>query len=970
MAYGMLAMTADQPAGRSDEVRRDELETACAFGPFRLFPARQLLIENGKPVPLGTRAFELLVVLTEHAGEIVSNEHLMSRVWRGLFVDDSNVRVHVAGLRRALRDGKDGQRYIVNIPGRGYSFVAPVQVVPAESEPPIPAAARPDTQASLPRPLTRLIGRAELVDAVGVQLTQRRFVTLVGPGGIGKTSVALAVAHQIAASYPDGVCFIDFSSIRDPDLVPASIAAAFGLAVPSRDATPAIIAHLAQKTVLLVLDNCEHVIETAANAAEHVFTSAAGVHVLCTSREPLRAAGERVHRLPPLESPSRSAGLTAQEALTFPGVQLFVERVAANLNGFQLSDADAPVVAEICQKLDGIALAIELAAGRVAAFGVQELADRLGDRFRLLTSGRRTALPRHQTLAATLDWSYELLPPAEQTLLRRLSIFAGEFSLEAAIAVIAGAEKGEVVGHIADLVSKSLVVADWNAEGVRYRLLETTRLYAAEKLRGGAEGAKVREAHAIHVHDLFKMAEQEAETLPTPAWRAKYAAQIDNLRAALDWAGSPDGDPTLFAQLLVAAVPLWVHLSLMGECRVWVQRGLAVVDGEDRAALDTRMRLSAALGWSLMYSAARTRDIGSAWAATLELADKLENNDYRLRAIWGVWIGKLNHGELDAALDLAGRMLDAVQGSSNQADIMTADRLMATTLHFRGDQGNARVHIERMFARYARAAAQPRIARFHVDQQVTARYFRARILWLQGYVDQALQAMQQNVQESEPLGNALSFASVLGQAACPLSLLTGDLAAAGRYGAMLLDHSERHALHLWNDWARCFGGLVAIKQGDVRQGLDVMATTFEKAGESRLLPRYMLPLGEYTWELGRSGRLRLGLETIDEMIARCGRTEERWYQPELLRLRGELLLLDGDVGSQRAEAHFQQALDLASRQGARSWQLRAAVSLARSSRNTSGADMAKSELSRIYATFQEGLSTSDLLQAADILQER
>lgn len=939
---------------------------AVLFGPFRLLAAQHLLLDGDRQVSLGARAFDLLVALTSRAGEVMSKDELMTRVWPGMFVEESNVRVNVAGLRRALRDGLDGQRYIVNVPGRGYSFVAPVQAVLAETKSEPEATAHPAV--ILPRSLTNIIGRAPMIDALCSQLAQRRFVTLVGPGGIGKTTVAVAVAHQVTGSYPDGICFVDFSSIRDADLVPAAIAAALGLAVVSQDVAPALMAHLGRKNLLLVLDNCEHVIETAASTAEHISSSAPGVHILSTSREPLRAAGERVHRLPPLESPSRSAGLTAEEAMTYPCVQLFVERVSASLNGFHLTDLEAPVVAEICRQLDGIALAVELAAGRVAAFGLQELAIRLDDRFRLLTSGRRTALPRHQTLAATLDWSYELLPAAEQTLLRRLSVFTGEFSLQAAIAVMADADAAQVVANIADLVSKSLVVADWNTDDLRYRLLETTRLYGVEKLRAGDEAAAVCRAHATFIRDLFQTAEVDSNSMSTQQWRIKYAAQIDNLRAALDWAGGPDGDPSIYVALAIAAVPLWVHLSLMSECRMRVERGLAMVVDRDRASMDARMRLSAALGWSLMYAAGRSSEIGAAWAATLELADALDDMHHRLRAIWGVWIGKLNRGDLDGALELANRLLDLVHGSSDRADLIMADRLMATTLHYRGDQDQARFYMERMYGRYAAGATQTKVARFHVDQQVTAGYFHARILWLQGYADQALQAVARNMRDGEALGHALLFASVLGQAACPISLLAGNLTAARHYGSMLVDHSERHALHLWSDWARCFNGLVVVKQGDLGPGLDLMRAALDKAGDNRFLPRYMLLLGEHAMALGESGEHRLGLETVDAMLARCERSQERWYEPELIRLRGRLLL-ERAIRPPEAEAEFVRALDLAGRQGARSWQLRAAISLAELRRRNGDITGARTVLARVYDTFEEGHATQDLRQASRVLEE-
>ena len=939
------------------------------FGPFRLEAARRLLLEDGKPLQIGSRAFDLLVALTAQAGEVVGNRELITSIWPGTFVEDGNLRVHVGGLRKALRDGQDGRRYIVNSPGRGYSFVAPLREVVQAVELPTPAPASAAPASSLPRALTRLVGRADLLDMVSQQLAQRRFVTLVGPGGIGKTTAALAIAHRLAALYPDGACFVDLSTTRDAALVPGTIAAALGLGVPDRDAMPAVTAHLGARRMLLVLDNCEHVVAAAADAAEVIVTAVPQSHLLATSREPLRAAGERVHRLAPLELPPATPGLTASEAMTFSCIQLFAERVSAAVAGFSLNDADAPVVAEICRKLDGIPLAVELAAARVAALGIRELASRLDDRFRLLTSGRRTALPRQQTLAATLDWSHELLPPDEQVLLRRLAVFAGPFSLDGAVAAMVEPQRREgVVGAIGNLVEKSLVVVDLRAGAGRYRLLETTRLYAAEKLRGDPMLAQVCRAHAGHMCGLFAAAEADAASLPPHAFRARYAEQLDNLRKALDWSGGPGGDPELYVALCLVAVPLWVQLSLMAECRGWVERGLAMLQGDARPALDARMRLMAARSWSLMYAAGRASDIGEAWSETLRLAQALGDVAYELRAIWGVWIGKLNRGELDATLTLAQRLLDLVEGSTNQTDLMMADRLMATTLHFRGDQNGARTHIERMLGRHALAPAQPRLVRFQVDQSIPAGYFRARILWLQGFPDLATQAVARNIEEGEALGQALSFGSVLGQGACPIALLTGDLPAARRYGALLLDHSARHALHLWHGWARCFLGLVAVHEGSLAEGLAAMAAVFEEAGDNRFLPRYMLLLAHHAGAAGCAGDAAQGVATLDAMLARCARSSERWYEPELIRLRAELLLRAGAPdGEASAAADFSRAMELAAQQGARSWQLRAAMSLARLRSGAGDRAGARGALEPVYAAFTEGWESADLIQAAALL---
>src|SRR5260221_3230315 len=379
--------------------------SAILFGPFRLLPAERLLLRAGKPVRLGSRALDLLIALVERAGESVGKNELIARVWPDTIVEEGNLKVHVAALRRALRDGLAGNRYLINIPGRGYRFVTPVTLV-EDLQPSAPLAAAAKREHNLPTGLTPLIGRADNINALTEQLQQRRLLTIVGPRGIGKTAIALAVAESLAEAYEHGIYLIDLASVSDPLLVPSALAAALGLESRSDKSLPGLIAAVRGKRMLLVLDNCEHVIASAATLAAQVLSGATRVHILATCREPLRAEGEHIYRLPPLTSPPSSAQLTAAEALAFPAVQLFVERAAASLGKFELSDADAPFVAEICTKLDGVPLAIEFAAARVDVFGIPGLASRLDDRLRLLTSGRRTALPRHQTMLATLDWSY------------------------------------------------------------------------------------------------------------------------------------------------------------------------------------------------------------------------------------------------------------------------------------------------------------------------------------------------------------------------------------------------------------------------------------------------------------------------------------------------------------------------------------------------------------------------------------
>jgi predicted ATPase/DNA-binding winged helix-turn-helix (wHTH) protein len=482
-------------------------EYSFSFGRFRLLPGEQILLEDEKPVRLGSRALDILTMLVEHAGELVSRDELTARVWPDTFVEESSLRVHIAGLRRALGDGHAGNRYVANIPGRGYRFVAPVAV----SEETGPAAPKPPTAApthNLPASLIRMIGRDAVANTLSAELPRRRFITIVGPGGIGKTTVALAVANRRIAAYRDGVRYVDLASLTDPLLVPSMLACVFGLATSAGNRTPELIAFLRNKKMLVVFDSCEHVIESAAALAVDLLKSAPGQNILATCREPLCAEGECVRRLMPLKVPAATRKLTATEALAFPAVQLFVERAIERLDTFELTDADAPIVAEICRKLDGIALAIELAAGRVDAFGLRELARLLDDRFRLLMRGRRTAQRRHQTLNAALDWSYEFLQECERIILRRLAVFDSYFTLESAIAVAGDSEIAtvDVVNALANLVANSLVTADIASDVVHYRLLETTRVYARGKLAESGELERVARRHAENLQNVLAQA--------------------------------------------------------------------------------------------------------------------------------------------------------------------------------------------------------------------------------------------------------------------------------------------------------------------------------------------------------------------------------------------------------------------------------------------------------------------------------
>lgn len=478
----ILSTTADpinRPAAR-----------AVSFGPFSVLPAQRLLRHAGEPIRVGSRAFDILIALLDRPGELVTKDELISRAWPNTHVDEGNLKVQVALLRRVLGDGRGGERYLATDPGRGYRFVAPVTFA-GDLHPSAPGAAEATKRGfNLPTRLTQPVGRADIINKLAERLPQCRLLTVAGPGGIGKTTVALAVAEQLINAYEHGVWLIDLAPLSDPELVPSAVMTALGFVAHSGEPLLELISRLRDKRMLLVLDNCEHVIASAEGLVSAVLRGAPNVQILATSREPLRAAGEHLYRLPPLASPPASAGVIAREALSFPAVQLFVERTASTLGEFELSDAGAPLIATICRNLDGIPLAIELAAARVGAFGLQGVAARMEDCFRLLTVGYRTAPPRHQTMYATFEWSYRLLSDCEQSVLRRLSTFAAtSFTLGATATLAADTDRSEseILDTVLELVAKSLVVADVQGAEPRLRLLETTRAYARTKLAENAE---------------------------------------------------------------------------------------------------------------------------------------------------------------------------------------------------------------------------------------------------------------------------------------------------------------------------------------------------------------------------------------------------------------------------------------------------------------------------------------------------
>lgn len=459
---------------------------SISFGHFQLLPSQRMLLKRGTPVDLGSRALDVLIALTKHVGEVVSNRDLVRMVWHDVVVDESCLRVHISALRKALTCTETDVSYIANIPGRGYSFVAPV--FPATSSEVGAEGATGFSNGVLPPELPRIVGRDETVESLMSHVEMHRFLTICGIGGMGKTTVAVAVANRLARGFDGNLVFLDLSVTSDSRSLLGTLASTLGVRSPGNDLLHDVLCFLQGKRMLLLLDSCDHVIDPVTVLAEQLYAWAPHVHILVTSREPLRAEGECTHRLRSLSLPTENVELTAAAALDFSAIRLFVDRISHNDEDFVLDDGDVPVIADICRKLDGIPLALELGAGQVSVFGIQGVADLLDNRLSLCWEGRRSASPRHQTLTAMFDWSFNLLSATDAMVLRRLAVLPGKFSLEVAVQRVSfEGDETLVLEAIGHLVTKSLIWAEHAGHGRSYWLPYTLRAYALEKSRRSGE---------------------------------------------------------------------------------------------------------------------------------------------------------------------------------------------------------------------------------------------------------------------------------------------------------------------------------------------------------------------------------------------------------------------------------------------------------------------------------------------------
>jgi predicted ATPase/DNA-binding winged helix-turn-helix (wHTH) protein len=763
--------------------------------------AKRELRIDGKLVPIGGRAFEIIEVLAVAKGELVSKQNLMNAVWPGAIVEEHTLQVHISSVRKALGANRD---MLKTASGKGYRLVAD-WTMRKDSQ---TATSPTDSSATTfsPPPFTtnialagiELVGRSAAVQTLRDLLSASRVVTLNGPGGIGKTALALETARSLSPYIQGDIRLVELSSLSDGAQVPAAVAATLDLNL-GKALTPESIARaIGSKAMMLLLDTCEHVVDGVAAVVEAILDICPRATVLATSREILRVQGEQTFRVLPLDLPEeiREDG---GDILGHSAIQLFINRTTALNADFAPTRRVLPSIATICRRLDGIPLAIELAAARAATLGVNEVASLLDDRFALLTTGRRKALPRHRTLRATLDWSYDLLSDQERTILQRLAIFAGSFTLQAARQIAADRpnEYVQVIEAIGGLVDKSLLNHEI-VEGLDfYRLLDTTRDYARSELLKSGERRNMDARLAANCVTTMDLAEADWGGGVDSRWRSVYCRRIDDIRNALDWAFSNEGDAAVGVLLAAKSDILWITLGLTHEYGVRAQGALEI----SRAAKDPdyaiQMRLLSALGAIHFHSKGPCVDDDALQAFSESYACALKAGDaaFQMRTLSASSSVMFVRGNYPAAADLAKRI-----AAIPSADSHVADRTLGYALHALGEISAATHHLDSALGGATRSNAI-RFSGAQFDQNnVTLRSICARNLWLIGRLDQALDLARECVSEALAANHAISLCLSLIVSACPIAFACGGRAAAEHFVDLLNRTSTRHSLSFYREW--------------------------------------------------------------------------------------------------------------------------------------------------------------------------
>ena len=904
-------------------------------------------------------------LLLTRAGEEVSKDALIEFAWPNVFVDQANLKVHISSLRRALEDTFPSPTYIATIPGRGYQFVAQVQRELVEHE--HYTSIDQQTASGLPVPST-LVGRQRDLQAIARALEFTNIVTLVGPGGVGKTSVALAVAHVIRKKYPDGIHFVDLSVSSDPTLVPHMIATSVGIRTEISDLVPVLRSHLREKRALIIIDNCEHVLHAVATIVSQLIQEKTRGRLLTTSREPLGVSSEHLQRVESLGFPGPKGINSASDAMSYPSVELFAIR-ALESTGYQLTDQDAQVVAELCGRLDGLPLAIEIAAAKLDQFSPSELLESIRGRVAQLAQGEEKSHARHRTLWATLDWSYRLLSNEEAMLFRLVSVFAGPFEWTevAVMARIPGYSPYNTMLALGGLVAKSLISADLDGEQLRYQLLFSARDFAAEHLKSDPYAREANHQHAVSVLTTLEKAETEWSWVDNRLWRTRYSEKAADLRKALDWCFGPGGDPTLGISLATAAIRLWNEQSSTIDQLYQVDRALQHCvmrpEGSKRGA-----QLATSRAWGLLHARRLRSEADKAWNTALEMARLDDAVDQEIAVHCGRVIFFVYTGRCDQAILVLGQFAHTAGRVNDQASLFDEARLRAFVNIHLGRVVEVRPQLEQLAKELDRGLSISRAAsRYGLQRLVSVQTTFALANWLTGRPRLAVSAIEELLSRTSEARQLIGQAHVLALFAMPLALWMGEIGILERYTKMLRDILNVENIALWGPVQHFYEHVARQARG--HNAIEEIQSAIQDLIKDKFLFRTPMYLGVLAQIVLGADQPERAQETIESALNLQHQLQERWCLPELMRIKGSVLEALGEHAI--ANVWRRRALEEAQRDGSRFLELRVANDLAETAldgRNFSSALNLLCPITK-FSDEEEEFLTADFRRRARLLAE-
>lgn len=912
------------------------------FGSFCLCQSSRTLKYSGTDVALGSRAFDMLAALVDASGHVLTPRELMTVAWPNSVVEASNVRVQVAHIRRTLEACCAGKRYIASVAGRGYCFVEPVESISKVStqnpSDPTTDSLRPTSlvelsqaqtkpQLKLPLPLKAVIGRHGNIAELSALVLSKTIVTLVGPAGAGKTTLAVLVAHSVRKHFDNTVFFVDLSTVNCLETAEVALALAVGYKTSGTDLLPGLLEFLSTRKALLLFDNCEHVIAAVSTLCTQIMTNTCDISLLMTSREALRVDSEVVYMVRPLSIPPKNSALTAQQAMLWPAIELFMLR--ANEGGAKtvLADADVVCVIDLCQRLDGNPHAIGLVASRVATYGLQGLADLLSNQFALHWQGRRDVCPRQQTVEAMIGWSHNLLTERDQQVLYRLAVFCGEFPLEAAIAVAADDEFDTfaVSEAIANLADKSLVIVSFVHEHTHIRLFETTKAYALVRLSRSPHKNQTTLRHALHyagqLRHFVETQQNKGHELADPLCSLP---EIGNVRAALEWSYAEGQDRSLAADISSMAAPLFLELSLLRESKGCCERALSLLP-ESRKATSTELSLLTSLAITYYSSGDYDGNMITVVEQGLKLARELQDRKAMFHFLAAQHLAMMANGRFHQSLAVSEQYANESLHYGTHTEATIAKWMTGSSRHFLGQQAEAD---QDFTASIALVTHQPlrALGYFETKQKIVSNLAKARCSWMMGKQQQAIQMALYAIDDSRLHPDSFYLCVTL----CFPILLSGNLQELAERLIKEMDNAASDykmavrpvVIHFLN-------GLLLLSQGKTQAAEFHLQHCAEMLPPPKMSVVRVDALQALAEAQKENGNLKHALTAIDEAIELADKTGGRYNFADLLKTKAEVLMSEAEFDKAKVQSLFERALDTAQEQAAQGWEQKIRFSMFR-----------------------------------------